>query len=174
MIDLTRCFSWSAAYYEGRPLVDDTTYDATLNVLKSLEARVPALQDLSSPTQQVGSPPVSSSVAHLFPMLSLDNITDMDRLTAFHTSVYKRAASWLSQHRDSKSIPFTIEHKYDGMAVSLIFRGGRLIRAVSRGDGTMGEDITGNVRRLVRNLPSTVNLDVLVSAAGLPADTGCL
>ncbi len=139
---------WSHEYYAlDAPSVPDQDYDRALRELQALEDAHPALKSPSSPTQRVGAPPLEafSSVAHPMPMLSLDNAFSDEELEAFLQRVCNRL--------DSDTTPELVaEPKLDGIAVSLIYRDGELLRAATRGDGLRGEDITLNVRT-IRSVP---------------------
>ncbi|MDP5070507.1 MAG: NAD-dependent DNA ligase LigA, partial [Congregibacter sp.] len=135
---------WNYEYYVlDQPSVPDQDYDTALRELQALEARYPEMCDVSSPSQRVGAPPLSAfeSVAHPMPMLSLDNAFTDEELAAFLQRVVDRL--------DVDAVPELVaEPKLDGIAVSLIYRQGILVRAATRGDGTRGEDITLNVRTI--------------------------
>jgi DNA ligase (NAD+) len=135
---------WNREYYVlDAPSVPDQEYDLALRELQALEDAHPELRSASSPTQRVGAAPLDAfqSVAHPMPMLSLDNAFSDDELSAFFQRVCDRL--------DSDTLPeFVAEPKLDGIAVSLIYRDGELVRAATRGDGSHGEDITLNVRTI--------------------------
>ncbi len=139
---------WNHEYYVlDAPSIPDADYDRALRELAELERSFPELIDPESPTQRVGAPPldVFESVAHPIPMLSLDNAFSEDELAAFVRRICDRL--------DVDETPELVaEPKLDGIAVSLIYRDGRLWRAATRGDGTRGEDITLNVRT-IRAIP---------------------
>jgi len=128
-------------YVEDRPEITDVEYDGLLRRLQALEAEHPQLARADSPTQRVGTPPASGfeTHAHLSPMLSLDNAMDEAEMRAF----VRRVARMLSRNED---LAFTAEPKLDGAGVELIYRAGKLARALTRGDGTAGEDVTANLR----------------------------
>src|SRR5699024_8432091 len=109
----------------------------------ALERAHPSLLDPNSPSQKVGGAPVSAfpAVEHELPMLSLDNVFSDDELTSFE----KRIMSRLEQ---TEAITFCCEPKLDGLAVSLLYENGLLVRGAPRGDGTTGEGITENVRTI--------------------------
>ena len=127
------------------PSIPDVEYDRLFNELKVLEADYPDLVSEDSPTQRVGKKPESgfAEVRHEQPMLSLDNAFSDDDMAAF----VRRARERLGL---SEEAPLAIvsEPKLDGLAVSLLYEQGRLVRAATRGDGYSGEDITLNVRTL--------------------------
>ncbi len=125
------------------PQISDAEYDRLLQKLKTLETQYPELITPDSPTQRVGATPLSEfvTVVHEMPMLSLDNAFSDDDLIAFNKRVQDRLKS-------VDEIEFACEVKLDGLAVSLLYRDGILVRGATRGDGTNGEDITQNVRTI--------------------------
>lgn len=139
---------WSREYYQlDNPTATDSEYDIALRRLEALEAQHPELRDPSSPTQRVGAPPLEAftSVEHPAPMLSLDNAFDDEEFAAF----LRRVADRLGENAAAEeAITLVAEPKLDGIAVSLIYRDGALLRAATRGDGRRGEDITQNVRTI--------------------------
>lgn len=137
----------SRRYYElGAPTVDDTTYDELFRELQLLEAEHPDLIVPSSPTQRVGSTPSATfaEVAHRIPMMSLDNVFDLDGLRAWAERVRRRAA----EVEASAFEAMVGELKIDGLAISLRYVHGELVQAATRGDGLVGEDVTANVRTI--------------------------
>lgn len=134
-------------YVLDDPEIADAEFDALLKELVTLEARHPELVVPESPSQRVGGRPVErfDSVAHLVPMLSLDNAYDAEELRAFDERVRKGLG------RDS-AIDYVCELKIDGLSIALTFENGRLVRGVTRGDGATGEDVTSNVRT-IRAIP---------------------
>lgn len=131
-----------AAYYQDSLLVSDAEYDELVHSLEDLEAQFPELVTDSSPTQTVGGVVDTSTfdpVEHIGPMYSLDNVFDYEELRAW----YERARS-----ATSVKSKFLCELKIDGLAVNLLYRNGELVRAATRGDGRIGEDITANVRTI--------------------------
>ena len=131
-----------AAYYQDSLLVSDAEYDELVHRLEDLEAKFPELVTDSSPTQTVGGVVDTSTfdpVEHIGPMYSLDNVFDYDELRA-----------WYERVRSATSVKskFLCELKIDGLAVNLLYRNGELVRAATRGDGRIGEDITANVRTI--------------------------
>ena len=145
-------------YLEARPEISDADYDRLFRELEELERAHPEWDDPNSPTRRVGGAPLASfrQVSHQMPMLSIDDVFERkpdeippggrkeDELVAF----YRRLQKGLG--RDE--IEVTVEPKIDGVAVSLVYRQGRLAYAVTRGDGRTGDDITENVRT-IRSLP---------------------
>jgi DNA ligase (NAD+) len=129
------------------PQISDQDFDRLFARLLALEAEFPALITPDSPSQRVGSAPVGDldPVQHVIPMLSLEKGSSTDELLRFEERVIKRL---------TRAAPpvYSCEPKIDGVAVSLLYRAGRLERAATRGDGLTGEDVTHNVRT-VRNVP---------------------
>jgi DNA ligase (NAD+) len=127
------------------PEVADVEYDDLVRELQALEDRFPELITPESPTQRVGNVPADlfAPVAHLAPMLSLDNAFSFEELEAWNARVEKRVGD---------AARFACELKIDGVACALTYERGRLIRGATRGDGVTGEDITANVRT-VRGVP---------------------
>ncbi|WP_165855042.1 NAD-dependent DNA ligase LigA [Marinobacter sp. JSM 1782161] len=130
-------------YVLDEPAVPDATYDRLLRELQSLEAEHPELVTPESPTQRVGAMPSNTfaEVAHRVPMLSLDNAFSAEELEDFDRRVRDRL-------RREEPVEYVSEPKLDGLAVSLVYENGALIRAATRGDGYTGEDITANVRTI--------------------------
>ena len=139
---------YNREYYElDEPSVPDSEYDALFRELLQLERDHPDLASANSPTQKVGSKPLDKfdTVAHEVPMLSLDNAFDEDEFEAFTLRVNERLDS-------SNNITYCCEPKLDGLAVSILYENGKLVRAATRGDGYRGENITENVKT-IRNVP---------------------
>lgn len=131
-------------YLRDRPEISDAEYDALLRELQALEAEHPDLARADSPTQRVGAPPAEGfeSHPHLSPMLSLDNAMDEGEMRAF----VDRIARMLDRE---EAISLAAEPKLDGAGVELIYRAGKLERGLTRGDGSVGEDVTANLRHLI-------------------------
>ena len=129
------------------PEIPDAEYDRLMRELRELEAQHPDLITPDSPTQRVGAAPLTAftQVRHEVPMLSLDNVFDEESFLAFNKRVQDRLKS-------SDALIYCCELKLDGLAVSLLYENGVLMRAATRGDGTTGEDITSNVRT-IRAIP---------------------
>ncbi|HCG57088.1 MAG TPA: NAD-dependent DNA ligase LigA [Brevibacterium sp.] len=142
-----------AAYYtDDSPLVADAEYDELVHRLEDLEEKFPELVTDSSPTQTVGGNVDTSTfdpVEHIGRMYSLDNVFDFEELRGWHDRV--RAAT-------SATSKFLCELKIDGLAVNLLYRNGELVRAATRGDGRIGEDITANVRT-ISDIPDRLDTD---------------
>ncbi len=135
------------------PEVPDAEYDRLLRELRELEAQHPDLITPDSPTQRVGAAPLSAftQIRHEVPMLSLDNVFDEESFLAFNKRVQDRLKS-------TDALSYCCELKLDGLAVSILYENGVLIRAATRGDGTTGEDITSNVRT-IRAVPLKLHGD---------------
>ena len=132
------------AYYEkDAPVSSDAEYDQRLRRLAELEAEFPELASPTSPTQTVGGAATSTfaSVQHVERMLSLDNVFSRDELFAWAERVHRD----LEQADD---LHWLCELKIDGLAIALLYEKGRLVRAATRGDGRVGEDVTVNVRTI--------------------------
>ena len=135
-----------AYYEEAQSLVSDQEYDALYRELIDLEAAHPELVTADSPSQRVGGAPLShfTSVAHAFPMQSLDNTYSALELEAFVDRIQKSL--------EGEKLGFVIEPKIDGVAVSVRYEKGKFVQGLTRGDGQKGDDITANLRT-IRNLP---------------------
>ncbi len=125
------------------PVISDAEFDRLFRDLKSLEAKYPELISDVSPTQRVGAAPLSafSQVVHEAPMLSLDNAFVEADVLEFDHRIRSRLQS-------DEEVAYACEPKIDGVAVSLLYEDGKLVRGATRGDGTTGEDITRNVRTI--------------------------
>ena len=134
-------------YVRDQPTVDDAVYDAWVRELEALEAAHPELVTPDSPTQRVGAPIATqfSPVTHREVMLSLANARGTDELLEWHRRLRDalRAAG-----REDAPDEFVVEPKIDGLAISLTYRNGRFVRGATRGDGTVGEDVTQNLRTI--------------------------
>ena len=130
-------------YALDEPQVPDAEYDRLMLRLREIESEYPQLITPDSPTQRVGAAPLSAfaTVQHEMPMLSLDNAFSDEELINFNRRIQERL-----KHTDH--IEFACEVKLDGIAVSLLYRDGILVRGATRGDGARGEDITQNVRTI--------------------------
>ena len=150
-----RIRGWDRAYYlADAPVVDDATYDEALRELRALEEADPSLVRPDSPTQRIGGGVASgfAEVRHLLPMLSLANARDDDELMAWD----QRLQKLLAEAGFEGEPDFVVEPKIDGLALSIVYRDGLLERAVTRGDGDTGEDVTANVRT-IRAVPLSLD-----------------
>ncbi|MBQ8863862.1 MAG: NAD-dependent DNA ligase LigA [Rikenellaceae bacterium] len=127
-------------YVENAPEIDDFEFDRLMRELQDLEAAHPEFDDPDSPSRRVGSDLTREfrSVEHIHPMLSLSNTYSREELGEFFDRV----------EREVGSVEYVAELKFDGTAISLIYENGRLLRAVTRGDGVRGDDVTANVRTI--------------------------
>jgi DNA ligase (NAD+) len=137
-------------YVQDEPTVPDAQYDRLMQELQAIEAQHPDLLSPDSPSQRVGGQALTAfeQVEHEVPMLSLDNAFDEASVLAFEKRVKDRLK------RDI-SIQFSCEPKLDGLAVSLLYEEGKLVRGATRGDGRVGENISSNVRTIA-NVPLTL------------------
>jgi DNA ligase (NAD+) len=140
-------------YQEAAPTISDREYDKLYRELSDLETRFPKLATPDSPTQRVGGEPLKAfaQITHRVPMLSLDNTYSEEEVKDF----YRRMERLLP----NRKIPVVIEPKVDGVAVSLLYEKGELRYAATRGDGTVGDDITQNIRT-IRAVPKQLKGDV--------------
>ena len=134
-------------YALDAPLISDAEYDLLFRELQALEAEHPELLRSDSPTQRVGAAPLAgfAAVAHATPMLSLSNAFSDDEVAAFDRRVREGLAA-------ESDVIYVAEPKFDGLAVSLTYEQGVLLRGATRGDGSTGEDVTANLRTL-RSIP---------------------
>jgi len=144
------------------PEISDYDFDKLVEQLKKLEGEHPELITPDSPTQRVGGKPREGVVkaGHSSPMLSLDNTYNEEELRSWERRVHE-----LSGRKD---VDYVCELKLDGMSLALVYEDGKLVRGVTRGDGTVGEDVTLNVRT-VRSIPLVIPKEKL-RKAGMPAD----
>jgi DNA ligase (NAD+) len=133
-------------YEEAAPTISDREYDRLYQELVALEARFPQLASPDSATQQVGGKPLQAfaPIAHRVPMLSLDNTYSEEEVASFYARITRLLPN--------EKIPVVIEPKIDGVAVSLLYENGRLRHAATRGDGSVGDDITQNIKT-IRSIP---------------------
>ena len=127
-------------YVQAAPEISDREFDRLMQRLEQLEKDHPEFASPDSPTQRVGGQPVDGfeTVTHRIPMLSLENIFDEQELLQWYDS--------LKKDLDGQDPECTVEYKIDGVALAVIWEGGRLSRAVTRGDGAAGDDVTSNAR----------------------------
>ena len=138
------------------PEITDQAYARLYRNLQKIEEQYPELVSGQSPTQRVGSAPATQfeSVRHEIAMLSLDNAFDDDELRAFEKRLADRVVN------TSVELAFTAEPKLDGLAISLLYEQGKLVRAATRGDGKTGEEITANAKTL-QSIPLELNPEKL-------------
>jgi DNA ligase (NAD+) len=139
-----------AYYVMDQPTIADSEYDQLFHQLKALEEQHPDLVQPDTPTNTVGAKPLSkfANVTHAVPMLSLGNVFNEEDLYAFARRAEERLPN--------QKIEYDVELKFDGLAISLWYEHGVLVRGVTRGDGETGEDITQNVKT-IRNLPKVLS-----------------
>lgn len=139
-------------YVLDAPEITDAEYDRMMVRLRELEARYPESIPADSPTQRVGGRASSqfTEVRHLEPLLSLGNVFSAEELRAFD----ERVRSGLPA---GSKVEYVMEPKIDGLACSLIYENGKLVRAATRGDGVVGENVTANVRT-IRSIPLTLKV----------------
>ena len=128
-------------YVSANPEISDETFDAQLRELQELESAFPALRSENSPTQRVGGDLTDTfrKVAHEIPMLSLSNSYNREEIEEWQARAVKSIG---------EELEFVMELKYDGVAISLRYEKGQLVRALTRGDGSQGEEVTRNVRTI--------------------------
>ena len=133
----------SLYYVEARPEISDAEFDELFRRLQELERAFPALEGPDSPTQRVGVAPQDrfTTVKHVAPMLSLDSTQEAEEVLRFHDRVGKALGAGMDPE-------YVLEPKLDGASIELVYEEGVLVRAVTRGDGRAGEDVTANVRTI--------------------------
>ncbi len=144
-------------YVENQPTISDQEFDELMHELQRLEVAHPEMADPNSPTQRVGSDLGGEfrQVAHRYPMLSLSNTYNKQEVADWYDSVRRGLGG--------EDFEVSCEMKYDGLSISLTYENGQLVRAVTRGDGVMGDDVTANVRT-IRSIP------LVLTGEGYPAD----
>jgi len=149
-------------YVADDPEISDAAFDRLMNQLKALEAAHPELITSDSPTQRVGGVPRDGfqQVRHKIPMGSLDNAFSFEALGEFDRRVRELTGR--------EKVDYVAEHKFDGLSLSLTYEKGTLVRGVTRGDGTTGEDVTPNVKT-IRSIPLTI-APALLKKADLSGD----
>lgn len=153
IIELTQQLNYhSQKYYvEDAPEISDYEYDALLRELENLETEYPEYKRFDSPTQRVGGTPVDKfdTVVHDVPMESLQDAFDESEIEDFD----KRVQNVVGK------VKYVVEHKIDGLSVSLEYRNGRFVRGSTRGDGTLGEDVTQNLKT-IKSIPMLLSEQV--------------
>lgn len=146
-------------YVDNDPQISDAEFDRLVKELHRLEAEFPDLLTSDSPTQRVGGTPLEgfAAIRHRTPMLSLDNAFSVGELEEFGERVRK-----LLPEQD---VEYVVEHKIDGLGISILYREGRLAQAVTRGDGILGDDVTANVKT-IRTLPLRIGETADVEVRG--------
>lgn len=145
-------------YVLDQPTIPDSEYDRSMRRLQGIEQQHPELVSDDSPSQRVGGVALASfsQVSHAVPMLSLDNAFNKQELEAFDRRISDRL-----NYKDDQQIDYVCEPKLDGVAVSLLYKEGLLVRGATRGDGKVGEDISANVRT-IKSIP------LKLSGVGIP------
>ncbi|MBP7822034.1 MAG: NAD-dependent DNA ligase LigA [Saprospiraceae bacterium] len=141
---LLRFHEWKY-YVDNQPLISDFEYDKLFKLLQEIETNHPHLLTLDSPTQRVANDITNEFmlVSHLSPMLSLENSYDAEDLISFNNQVKK-----VAELPDNKIISYCVEPKFDGGSIALVYENNVLVRAATRGNGSMGDEITPNIRTL--------------------------
>jgi DNA ligase (NAD+) len=136
-------------YVDNEPQISDYEFDQLVKELGRLEGRFPELVTPESPTRRVGEKPVEGfpTVRHKLPMLSMDNVYSVRELEEFEQRVRKLLPG--------QQIEYVAELKIDGLGISILYRGGKYVQAVTRGDGVQGDDVTANVKT-IRSLPLVI------------------
>jgi len=149
-------------YVLDDPKISDAAFDRLMEHLKKIEAEHPDVVTPDSPTQRVGGAPREGlqPVRHKTPMVSLDNAFSFEALADFD----RRARELTGREK----INYVAEHKFDGLSMSLLYEDGALVRGVTRGDGTTGEDVTPNVKT-IRSIPLAIDTELL-KKAGISAN----
>lgn len=139
-------------YVLNAPDISDEQFDLLMHTLEALEAKHPECFDPNSPTQRVGSDVNSefSQVEHRYPMLSLANTYNEQEVADFYNSIKKLL--------NGEAFEICCELKYDGLSISLLYENGKLIRAITRGDGIRGDDVTANVKT-IKSIPLVLQGD---------------
>jgi DNA ligase (NAD+) len=137
-------------YVDNDPQISDTEFDRLVRELRDLETRFPELVTPESPTQRVGEKPLEGfpTVTHRTPMLSIDNVYDEEEFREFDERVRRLLAG--------ETVEYVAELKIDGVSMSVVYRDGKYVQAVTRGDGVRGDDVTANIKTL-RSLPLTID-----------------
>ncbi|HRR94250.1 MAG TPA: NAD-dependent DNA ligase LigA, partial [Bacteroidales bacterium] len=138
-------------YVLNQPVISDFEYDLLVHELETLEKRFPELASDDSPTRVVGSDLTREFVQyrHKYPMLSLSNTYSEEELNDFNRRVTEQAGM---------QVQYVCEPKFDGASISITYRNGRLFRALTRGDGTSGDDVTRNILT-IKSIPAVIKGD---------------
>ena len=147
---VTRIEEARAAYYDrDAPTISDADYDRMYREVEQIEERFPQLRGADSPTMSVGGSVDSgfSEVRHLAQMMSLDDVFSLEELAGWETR--------MAEATGITDLEMTTEVKVDGLSINLLYENGRLMRAATRGDGYVGEDVTANARTIA-SIPQTL------------------
>ncbi|VEU73903.1 DNA ligase (NAD(+)) [Mycoplasmopsis anatis] len=148
---ITKIKEYNHHYYDlDNPIVSDAEYDKLYNELIDLENKFPELVTKDSPTQIIGGFAANkfTKFEHKKAMLSLSKAYDFDEIKKFHENIIKKI--------DETKISYALDYKIDGLSISLHYQNGKLIRAVTRGDGITGEDVTENIIQ-ISSIPQKIN-----------------
>lgn len=158
LVDLLNKYSYQY-YVENNPEINDTQYDLLYKKLEKLELEYPDLVLKNSPTQRVGDVVLTefNKITHREPMLSLSNTFTFEELYEFDNRIKKTL--------ETDSVQYVCELKIDGLAVSIIYENGELIKAATRGDGSVGEDVTENIKTIF-SIPKELTKKVSVEVRG--------
>lgn len=146
-------------YNDNKSLISDYEFDILLKELESLEEKYPQYKEISSPTTSVGASLKENKfkkVEHLHPMLSLANSYNIGEIVEFIERIKKKIPK-------EQELKYCLEVKLDGLSISLTYRQGKLVRAVTRGDGFIGEDVTENILEIasiVKTLPQAIDMEI--------------
>ncbi len=146
-------------YVDNDPQISDEEFDRLVRDLRDLEARFPGLVTPESPTQRVGEKPAEGfpTVVHRTPMLSIENGYTEDEIREFEDRIRKLLPD--------RPVAYTAELKIDGLGISVVYRDGKFARAVTRGDGDRGDDVSANVKT-IRSLPLVIEAEGEVEVRG--------
>jgi len=158
LVDLLNKYNYEYHVLDA-PTVPDATYDRQLQKLRELEEKYPEYILSHSPTQRVGGEPLDDfeKVEHLQPMLSLNN--------AFNEGDIRHFDQRIKELTGRETVPYVCELKIDGLAISLVYENGIFVRGATRGDGTIGEDITDNLRT-IPSIPLKLNTNEMIEVRG--------
>ncbi|MBX3441851.1 MAG: NAD-dependent DNA ligase LigA [Planctomyces sp.] len=139
-------------YVEAAPEIPDREFDRLLTRLQQLELEHPEFDSPDSPTRKVGGAPIPgfATVEHRVPMLSIENVYDEQAVRSFDERIRKLI--------DAESLDYAVEYKVDGVAIALVYERGRFVRAITRGDGRQGDDVTHNAR-VIGGVPLKLQVD---------------
>ena len=144
-----------AYYVEASPVMSDRAYDAEMAELSQLEAEHPEFDDPASPTRRVGGEPIEGfeTLPHAVRMLSIENTYTAGEVGTWVDRMHRRLAEAGHAAANTDAVVFACDPKIDGVALSLRYESGRLVRALTRGDGTKGDDVT-HAARTIRSDPA--------------------
>ncbi|MDP0489141.1 MAG: NAD-dependent DNA ligase LigA [Fusobacterium sp. JB020] len=152
-------------YSKNQSLVSDKEYDSLLKELENLESKNPQYKMFDSPTLQVGSSLSNTKfkkINHRKPMLSLSNSYNINEIDDFIKRVEKNL---YKEKTEEKKLSYILEVKLDGLSISVIYKGGKLVQAVTRGDGKIGEDVTENIMQ-IKSIPHVLDEEIDLEVRG--------